>query len=128
MRRLAAIFYDALLITALWMMLGGLLVFINSNQIIELPILPILLPLLIFAFFAKFWMGNGQTLGMQTWKIKLVSSEADSVTLKQCAIRFLGAALSWACFGLGYWWLLFDKEQLTWHDRWSGTRLIIVGK
>jgi len=126
MRRLAAILYDALLITALWMMMGGLLMFINNNQIIESPLLPFLLPVLIFAFFTKFWMSNGQTLGMQTWKIKLVSIDESAVSLKQSSIRLMGAAVSWACLGLGYWWAIFDKDRLTWHDRWSNTRLVIV--
>lgn len=126
LRRLAAIFYDSLLIGALWMMLGGLLVFINHNQIIELPILPLLLPLLTFAFYTKFWRSNGQTLGMQTWKIKLVSADGGAVSWQQCWRRFAGATVSWLCFGLGYWWMLFNREKLTWHDRWSNTRLIIV--
>ena len=126
MRRLAAILYDALLITALWMMTGGLLMFINNNQIIESPLLPLLLPVLIFVFFTKFWMGNGQALGMQTWKIKLVSIDESPVSLKQSAIRLIGAAVSWACLGLGYWWAIFDKDRLAWHDRWSDTKLVIV--
>ena len=126
MRRLAAILYDALLITALWMMTGGLLMFINNNQIIESPLLPLLLPVLIFVFFTKFWMSNGQTLGMQTWKIKLVSIDESPVSLKQSAIRLIGATVSWACLGLGYWWAIFDKDRLAWHDRWSDTRLVIV--
>ena len=125
-RRLAAILYDGLLITALWMMVGGMLVLINNNQTIESPILPFLLPLLITVFFAKFWMSNGQTLGMQTWKIKLISMDENPVKLSQSLIRLAGATLSWACFGVGYWWMLFDKDNLTWHDRWSKTRLIVV--
>jgi len=107
-------------------MLGGLLVAINHNQVIEAPILPLLLPALTFLFYAKFWRGNGQTLGMQTWKIKLVSSDGGTISWKQCGKRFAAASFSWLCLGLGYWWLLIDRDNLTWHDRWSDTRLILV--
>lgn len=128
MRRLAAIFYDSLLITALWMMIGGLLVFINQNQIIEAPLLPLLLPFIMFGFYCKFWLGNGQTLGMQTWRMKLVSRDGNPVSFKQCLLRFAVATLSWLCLGLGYWWMLADREKLTWHDRYSNTRLVVLPK
>lgn len=121
-------FYDALLITALWMMVGGLLVFANGNQVIRLPILPILLPLVTFIFFVQFWRTNGQTLGMQTWRIKIIDQQGGKVSFKQCLMRFAGAALSWFCLGLGYWWILWDKEERAWHDRLSGTRIVFLPK
>ena len=30
--------------------------------------------------------------------------------------------------GLGYLWMLFDRDGLTWHDRLSHTRLVLVEK
>jgi uncharacterized RDD family membrane protein YckC len=29
--------------------------------------------------------------------------------------------------GLGFIWILFDREKLAWHDRASGTRVIFLG-
>ena len=45
------------------------------------------------------------------------------------AIVRLGAAiLSWLPLGLGFIWVLFDSDRLTWHDRLSGTRLVLLPK
>jgi uncharacterized RDD family membrane protein YckC len=39
------------------------------------------------------------------------------------SLRFFAAILSWLPAGLGFWWQLWDKDKLAWHDRLSGTRL-----
>jgi uncharacterized RDD family membrane protein YckC len=39
-------------------------------------------------------------------------------------LRFLAAIVSWLPFGLGFWWQLWDRDGLTWHDRLSSTRLV----
>jgi uncharacterized RDD family membrane protein YckC len=79
-------------------------------------------------FFSWFWLKNGQTLGMQAWRIKLVGFDGAQPTLKQIAIRCLGATLSAACLGLGYLWCLFDSNGRYWHDYLSGTELVLLPK
>jgi uncharacterized RDD family membrane protein YckC len=32
--------------------------------------------------------------------------------------------LSWLPLGLGFFWVLFDRDRRAWHDRLSGTRLV----
>ena len=84
--------------------------------------------LTIFAFFAKFWRHGGQTLGMKSWDMRIVSSNGKPITLIQCLLRIIAATLSILCLGLGYIWMLIDKDQLTWADRYSETRLIMTPK
>jgi uncharacterized RDD family membrane protein YckC len=36
--------------------------------------------------------------------------------------------VSLAALGLGYFWIWIDRERLAWHDRWSGTRVVVVPK
>jgi len=79
-------------------------------------------------FFCAFWLKNGQTLGMQAWRIKLVSDTGSDPSLRQCVLRFFGALLSTACLGLGYLWCLFDRRGRYWHDHLSGTHLILLPK
>jgi len=79
-------------------------------------------------FFVGFWRKNGQTLGMQAWKIKVVDSEGNNPSIRQCLIRVVVATLSLACAGLGYWWQWIDKEKLNWHDRASKTRVVQLPK
>jgi uncharacterized RDD family membrane protein YckC len=32
------------------------------------------------------------------------------------------------CLGLGFLWVLYDRDKLAWHDRLSGTRLVRLPK
>ncbi|MFK7816822.1 MAG: RDD family protein [Gammaproteobacteria bacterium] len=77
-----------------------------------------------YLFFAWFWTHGGQTLGMRTWKIKLVNEDGSLVTWKSALFRFAMAIVSWLVFGLGFLWSLWDKQHRTWHDIFSKTRLI----
>ncbi len=79
-------------------------------------------------FFGWFWLKNGQTLGMQAWRIKLVDFDGAQPTAGRIAIRCLGAPLSAACLGLGYLWCLFDRKGRYWHDYLSGTELVLLPK
>ncbi|WP_019529938.1 RDD family protein [Dasania marina] len=83
---------------------------------------------IVVLFFSVFWRKQGQTLGMQAWKLKLVNRHNQAPTIKECLLRLLYATISFACLGMGYWWLWIDKEQLTWHDRWSKTRVLQLSK
>ncbi|MGB5613384.1 MAG: RDD family protein, partial [Sedimenticolaceae bacterium] len=78
------------------------------------------------AFFSWFWTHGGQTLGMRAWRLKLLDSEGDPVTLKLSLIRLGAALLSALPLGLGYLWVLIDRDGLAWHDRLSRTRLVVL--
>jgi uncharacterized RDD family membrane protein YckC len=78
------------------------------------------------AFFAGFWARSGQTLGMRTWRIRVETVEGGPVPLHKALLRFVLALLSLAPLGLGYWWMLVDREGCTWHDRLSSTRVLRV--
>ena len=78
-RRLAAMFYDFLLCTALLIVTAGAykliqMAIIGEARMRELteagaldgdPLLSTVLLFALFGFFAKFWTHGGQTLGMQ---------------------------------------------------------------
>jgi uncharacterized RDD family membrane protein YckC len=82
-----------------------------------------------FAILGWFWVHGGQTLGMRAWRLRLVSATNNGpVSWQQALKRFAAALLSWCCLGAGFLWALFDREKRTWHDRLSGTRLILMPK
>jgi len=83
---------------------------------------------ILFGFFYLFWVSSGRTLGMQVWHLHIEDKEGGPVTVQQVAKRLLGAALSMGCFGLGYLWILIDKDRCAWHDRISGTRIRWIPK
>ena len=133
-RRLVAVVYDALLVIALVAVINGLALAVqvrlidSGSHALYPPVAQGLIVLSVYGFFILFWLAGGQTLGMQAWRIKLVSSNGDRLTFKQTLLRCLAASLSTACFGCGYLWCLIDPERKYWHDRLSNTELILLPK
>ena len=131
LRRIGAMMYDALLVVALlWLATIPFIAFRGGEavEIDENALYRIVLVLVIYGFFVGFWVRSGRTLGMQSWRLQLENSEGETPGLAACTIRFFAALLSWAPAGLGFWWQLWDKEHLTWHDRLSGTRIVYYPK
>jgi len=123
-RRFAAMSYDALLLLASLLFFLGIALAIHGEEELPRPVAQAIVLLVIFCFFAFFWRRGGQTLGMQTWRLFLQSNGGEKVTIKHCALRFLGAILSFATAGLGYFWMWFDKENRTWPDMISKTMVV----
>ncbi|TEC88962.1 RDD family protein [Pseudomonas aeruginosa] len=142
-RRLAAMFYDFLLCVALMMVValvyqqGILRLIYGSDHLRELadrgaligdPLLSTLLVFALFGFFAKFWTHNGQTLGMQVWGLRVQNRDGSAISLLQALLRFMIAIASWLCLGLGFLWMLWDKDKRTWHDRYSESQAVRLPK
>jgi uncharacterized RDD family membrane protein YckC len=73
-----------------------------------------------FAFLAFSWTRGGMTLGMQAWRLRVQTLDGRSITPVQALVRFLVGLLSLAAFGLGYLWILVDRERRSWGDIVSG--------
>jgi len=125
LRRMAAVTYDALLLIAVLFFATALALPFNSGQAFASNqyFFSFYLFSVSYLFYTWFWTHGGQTLGMRAWKITLVDLDGNAVNRRQATGRFFAAILSWACFGLGYLWCIFDKDKLCWHDRLSTTRL-----
>lgn len=126
-RRLAGMFYDSLLLVALLFALTGLLVAVNRGEALY-PVgwwYPALLVATVILFFGWFWSHGGRTLGMQAWRMRLVTLDGRPPRLGHACLRALAAGLSWLPLAAGYWWLLIDPQRRTWHDRWCGTQVVV---
>lgn len=114
--------YDWLLIIAVMMVLSVPVVALLND-----PVNPgniwyrIALSLVALLFFTGFWVWGGQTLGMQAWRLRLLASDGGSVAPAQALLRFACACVSAIPAGLGFLWIIWDPDGLSWHDRWSGT-------
>ena len=82
----------------------------------------------VISFYSLFWRKNGQTLGMQAWRIQVQSLDGGKPGWLQCIWRCLTALVSIAPAFAGYWWVWIDKENRSWHDRLSGTRVVRLPK
>lgn len=140
-RRLAAATYDGLLILALWFTLGLIVAIIHAlirppdiTGPIEPLIAPAIAPLVILpllwliaaGFYSWFWLRGGQTLGMKTWRLRLISAAQRPLRLRDCLLRAAIGTLSWLLGLAGVLWLLFDRDHRTWHDRASQTRVVVL--
>jgi uncharacterized RDD family membrane protein YckC len=128
LRRLAALCYDLLLLVAVLFVVTLVVLFARGGREIspgtwwfELSLVAV-----SAAFFIWFWTHGGQTLGMRAWQVRVVDRVGGPIGLKRAVVRYVAAVASALPAGLGFWWSLVDRENLCWHDRWSGTKLVRV--
>ncbi len=130
LRRMAAILYDSMLLAAI-LLVAVTLVTLPLEMGLGYDLDPtnllyrLYLLLVSVGFFVWFWIRGGQTLGMRVWHLRVVRGDGQPLELKDALLRYVAALLSWAICGLGFLWILVDREQLAWHDRISNTKLVI---
>jgi uncharacterized RDD family membrane protein YckC len=82
--------------------------------------------LLVLFLYVRALGRTGQTWGRKIAKVKVV----DQNTMQPLGFgRALGRTLfarliSTSLFGLGYWWMLWDDQKQTWHDKVVGSAVI----
>lgn len=134
MRRLAALGYDALVILALLMMstllINGGIALITGNFPGPYPLGAVLSLTFCISFFyySHSWLRGGQTIGMKAWRIRLINLDKHPLRLSQCMLRTGMGLFSLTLAGAGFWWALFDKQQRSWHDIASLTKVVFQPK
>ena len=129
-RLLLVLIYDAFTLVGLLFLMGAIMLAARMGETVESGDIGFKLYLLfsIYLYLAWCWSRGGQTLGLKSWKAKVVTMDGYSLSWQTSLKRFLAAALSWLPLGLGYIWVIFDKEGRSWHDRLSGTQIIMIPK
>lgn len=130
--RLLVVIYDVLL-------LAGVVFASHAIIFFALKLLPIsigdsiIIKVLHFAcliiisilFYGWFWVNGGQTLGMKAWHLYLINDSSGKFINWQLAVqRYFLAAISWLPLGMGFFWILLHKENKTWHDMLTNTRIV----
>jgi uncharacterized RDD family membrane protein YckC len=130
LRRLAAIFYDSLLLGSVFFCATFMLILFIDDGAIESGNLfyDAFLILLAYLYFCWHWVKGGQTLGMRSWYVFVVNESNTKLNWKQASLRYAASLLSLIVFGLGFVWALFDKRNKTLHDYLSKTKLIVDKK
>ena len=77
-------------------------------------------------YFGLFTVFGGSTPGMMVAGLQVASFTGDAPTQRQYFLRAIGYLLSIGTCFLGFLWVLWDEDGLTWHDRISQTYLTPV--
>jgi uncharacterized RDD family membrane protein YckC len=126
LRRLAAIVYDAAVVTALLMLAAALALLAGLRD--QAALRDAGYTFYLFAVWAAYivgcWHIGGMTLGMRAWRVRVLDERNRPPGWGRSLLRFLASLLSAAALGLGFFWCLADPQQRSWHDMLSRTRLV----
>ena len=167
LRRWASGFYDLLIVLAICILATFLVMPFTQSRGLEslyarsygLKVLYQLgLLALGYLFFGGFWTHGGQTIGMRTWKLRVMRADGAPLDWYRALLRYLSMLIPWLLLLLGseflmaaehsadalvwrvtgvlatlvalaaFTWPVFDRRHLGWHDRLSGTCLVSAGK
>ena len=64
------------------------------------------------------------TFGKSIMGIKVVNASRERLTLRESVGRNMSKLLSYGIVGLGFIWILFDKNKQGWHDKLNHTYVI----
>ncbi len=129
-RRLMIIIYDTVIVIALLMAATALMLPFQSGPHMagKDPWYTAYLLAVWYGYLAWCWRRGGVTLGMRSWRVRLVSDQPGPPGHGQCAIRFVCSLASAGLAGLGFLTSLLDAHKRCWHDRASRTRLLFTPK
>jgi uncharacterized RDD family membrane protein YckC len=111
--RFLAIFIDGLILVPVVSGIG----YIANNQSAGFPVQLIYETLLISQW-------NGQTIGKKIMGIHVVTSSGAPINILKAFIRNLSRYLSAFILLVGYFWMLWDKDSQTWHDKIADTYVV----
>ena len=135
LRRMGALLYDSLLLLALLMLGTACFLPFTGGEAITFNAFPVLavvhklaLVLLTIGFYGTFWTRRGQTLGMASWRLRVEREDGALLTWRDSVRRIGAGVLSLLPLGLGWLWIIVDRDRRAWHDRMSATRVVVIPK
>jgi len=97
--------------------------------LLDSPGLESLLQILIsVTYFAYFEGGpTGQTIGKRALGIRVIDlKRGGSIGYGRAVLRWISRILSTIIVLLGYFWMIWDPEKQTWHDKIAGSVVVPV--
>ncbi len=124
-RRLAALLYDGLLLLAVFIFATlAVLPLTGGEAIVNNALYQAYLLVIWFFYFGWHWVRKGQTLGMRAWHLRLVQESGEAVTWWHALLRFMLGIIAFVPLGLGFLWILMNRDKAAWHDRGSDTKVV----
>ena len=77
------------------------------------------------AYFSIFEGTTGQTVGGMAAHVRVVDADAGTIIgIPRAIVRNIVRIFSGFVFGLGYFWMLWDRRKQTWHDKAANTVVV----
>tara|TARA_B100000780_G_scaffold272462_1_gene234733 strand:+ start:1465 stop:1857 length:393 start_codon:yes stop_codon:yes gene_type:complete len=125
-RLYACLFYEAIIQIALWFIVTFFLL-----AVFKIDLTTNFNPLRTILwgssgiYFILSWFYGGQTLAMKTWKLKLIYPK-ENRKFSYLLVRYFLASISIIFFGIGYFYVFFDKKKRFLHDKLLGSKIIYI--
>jgi uncharacterized RDD family membrane protein YckC len=117
-RRFVAAFLDGIILGVI----GGILGAILTDSDNAASGVGLVLGILYYTYFEG---SSGQTLGKKALGIRVVDlAGGGSIGFGRAFIRYIGRIVSAIPLFLGYFWMLWDKEKQTWHDKFANSVVV----
>ena len=118
--RIGAAFLDVIIVGILIMVVVHLVPPLRSVRPPQITFL------VAIAYFAGMWAWKGTTVGGTVFNLKVVRIDGKPVTFGVALMRGLVSVLSVVVLFLGFFWMIWDVEKQTWHDKVAGTVVVRV--
>ena len=128
LRRLAALVYDSLLLFAVLFAATAPVLIATGGRAVSPnePVFTAYLLAVSYVYFGWCWTRGGQTLGMRAWRMRVRTRDGKPLGWRRSLLRFAAATVSIGAAGAGLFWVAFDRDRMSLHDRFSGTVLEMV--
>jgi uncharacterized RDD family membrane protein YckC len=83
---------------------------------------------ILLIYVIGMWTWKGATIGSMIFGFKVIRTNGQPVTFGVALVRGLMCILSLCIFGLGFFWIGWDREKQSWHDKVAGTYVVRVPK
>ena len=127
-RRVAAIFYDSIILASILIL--ATFIYVGLNNFNAIPsgniIFQVYLTFISYLFFIFFWTKYGQTTGMTAWKLQVLDKNNQKINLTQASVRFVFALITISFFGVGLIYAILDPKNRTLYDILSKTKLSYI--
>jgi Predicted membrane protein/domain len=98
---------------------------LGPSGLTALVVISDLLGTAISVAYFTYLFGRGQTLGMMGMKIKLTRTDGTyPIGYTRGFLRYVGTIISALVIGIGYLWIVIDKDNQGWHDKIADTYVV----
>jgi len=126
LRRIAAIFYDSILLAGILFVATAALLALNEGEAFKPgnPFYTSALVVITATFFIWFWTHGGQTLGMRAWKIRLERADGNPCDTRTALTHWIVGVSLGSLLGIGWWFALIDRKGRALQDVLCRTRVV----